>query len=99
VIDLLDEQPEICPGCGTPDKPLADGPSALMPIYCPTESVVWCLECNMKYSAWLANQYVDAADRYKWRPDGLKNIHRIRNNEEPVYADHLTVKHPWRFIP
>lgn len=87
-IDLLDEMPPWCPGCGTENKPMGDGPSNLMPIYCPTQNVIWCLQCNMNYSAWLGNTYADEDSRFKYRPDCLVNIDRIRNNEKPKYGSY-----------
>jgi hypothetical protein len=85
--DLLDEYPEMCPGCGTLEKPLGDGPSSLMCIYQPAEHVVWCQACNMKYGSWLMNKYTDDGERYRWRPDCLVNIEAIRNGQQPKYVN------------
>jgi hypothetical protein len=96
VVDLLDEAPDKCPGCGLADSPLGDGPSRLMCVYQPELEVVWCLNCNIIYSGWLLNSHMfDGISQYKYRPDCMVNIEKIRNGIEPKY---VTDVHPGSYF-
>lgn len=94
---LFDALPDQCPGCGSFDQPLEDGPSSLMVLWMPQLNTYLCLACKDNWAKWAGTNWAPEIVkstgldlRATNKPRCVKNIELIAAGQAPDYSSWRT---------